>query len=63
MTVLFHPEFAEDINRFAGQYREASERLAARFQTEVDAAIARIQFNPTGAGHTVDTGSTTVRDL
>lgn len=61
MTVLYHPEFAGDIRRFAAQYAEASPKLELRFRNEVDTAIIAIKANPTSAGHFINTGSAILR--
>ena len=63
MTVLYHPEFAGDIRRFASGYAAISPRLETRFRSEVDIAIAVILHNPTGAGHFVHTGSVVLREV
>ena len=63
MKVLFHPDFSQDILRFAGEYGAISPRLEARFRSEVDEALARIKTGPTAAGHFLNTGSTIVRDV
>jgi hypothetical protein len=39
MTVVYHPEFPQDIKKFEAQYREISARLGERFRAEVDKAI------------------------
>lgn len=51
MTVVFHPDFAGDIRRFAGKYGEISAALALRFRNEIDAAIDHIIAAPGAAGH------------
>jgi hypothetical protein len=63
MTVLYHPEFAGDIRRFAGQYGTISPRLEQRFRLEVDGVIAAIRENPYAAGHFVNTGSVILREV
>ena len=63
MTVRYHPEFAQDVLRFAGQYRAISPRLGARFRMELDEALTRIMVEPTAAGHFVNTGSTIVKEV
>jgi hypothetical protein len=63
MNVQYHPEFAQDVLRFAGQYGEISPRLEARFRIEVDDASGRIKAMPTSAGHFVNTGSVIVADV
>lgn len=62
MRVEYHAEFAGDINRFAAQYADISERLKSRFRVEVDVAIAKIRESPTSAGHFVSTGSAIIRE-
>ena len=51
MTVSFHPEFAQDIARFEGDYARVSPALAERFRVEIDRAIEAITRSPEGAGH------------
>ncbi len=63
MTVLYHPEFAGDIRRFANQYGTISPRLEQRFRLEVDGAIAAIREDPSGTGHFVNTGSVILRQV
>jgi hypothetical protein len=63
MKVLFHPEFAQDVLRFAEQYGAISPRLEKRFRNAVDDALNRIKAQPTAAGHFVNTGSTVVTDV
>ena len=63
MNVRYHPEFPEDVLRFAAQYGEISPRLESRFRAEVDDALARIKAGPTDAGHFLNTGSTIVTDV
>ena len=62
MRIAYHAEFANDINRFAAQYADISERLKDRFRVEVDVAIAKIQDSPSGAGHFISTGSVIIRE-
>jgi len=63
MKVLYHPEFSQDVLRFAGQYGAISLRLETRFRMEVDDALARIKAEPTAVGHFLNTGSVIVRDI
>lgn len=63
MTVLYHPEFANDIRLFATRYREVSPALADRFRQEIDDALAVIISNPTAAGHFLNTGSAILREV
>src|SRR5262245_30819723 len=63
MKVLYHPEFSQDVLRFAGEYGAISPRLEMRFRSEVDEALVRIKAEPTAAGHFLNTGSTIVRDV
>ena len=63
MTVLYHPEFAGDIRRFACQYGTISPRLELRFRLEVDDAIAAIRQRPSAAGHFLNTGSVILREV
>ena len=41
MTVIFHPEFPNDIRKFESGYAEISSGLALRFRAEVDARWLR----------------------
>lgn len=63
MKVSYHPEFAQDVVRFAEQYGGISPKLEARFRMEVDDALARIKAGPTAAGHFLNTGSAVVTDV
>jgi hypothetical protein len=63
MKVVFHPEFPQDVRRFAETYREISPNLAARFLVEVDAAIAAVKNSPVGAGHCLNLSSKIVPEL
>ena len=51
MTVLFHPDFPNDIRRFTADYQEVSGGLATRFRQEVDQAIEAVKSSPQSAGH------------
>jgi len=55
MTVIFHPEFPNNIRKFESGYAEISSGLAARFRAEVDAAVAAVKSSPQSAGHALDT--------
>ena len=57
MNLWFHPEFAQDVVRFAGQYGAVSSRLERRFRMEVEDALEQIKAEPTAAGHFLNTGS------
>jgi hypothetical protein len=59
MTVLYHPEFPQDIKKFEAQYREISARLGQRFRADVDKAIEHVKGSPNSAGHFLNTGSQT----
>jgi len=63
MRVLFHPEFPQDVRRFAAAYGKVSPGLAARFHHEIDDAIESIKLSPTSAGHFVNLGSKIVPEL
>jgi hypothetical protein len=63
MTVLYHPEFAQDIRRFQADYQLISVGLAGRFRNDVDDALAAIQSSPQSAGHFLQTGSRVVREF
>jgi hypothetical protein len=63
MKFLFHPEFAQDVLRFAGQYGAISPKLEARFRIEVDDALLRLKAEPKAAGHFLNTGSVVVTDV
>ncbi|WP_042724344.1 hypothetical protein [Chthoniobacter flavus] len=63
MRVLYHPEFAEDVRRFAGHYGEISLKLKQRFQNEIDMVLAQIKERPTSAGHILNTGSAIAADI
>lgn len=63
MKVLFHPDFPTDQRKFQEDYAEISIGLAARFQSEVDDAVAVVKAAPTAAGHFVNTGSGLIREF
>lgn len=63
MTVLFHPEFPQDIRRFEAEYAAISPGLAARFRRELDTAVEAIKASPSGAGHFLNLGSQVVREF
>ena len=63
MTVLYHPDFAQDIQRFEAVYREISTGLAKRFRQELDDALGAIKAAPQAAGHFLQTGSRVVPEF
>lgn len=63
MRVLFHPEFPQDVRRFAAEYGEVSPSLAVRFRSEIDSAIEAVKLSPTSAGHYLNLGSKIVPEL
>lgn len=63
MTVLYHPEFPRDVRRFATKYAEISPKLEVRYRHQVDATIAAVLANPTGAGHFINMGSSILREV
>ena len=63
MTVIFHPAFPKDVQRFEGEYAQISEGLATRFRQEVDSALDLIKTAPTRAGHFLNLGSTIVPEF
>lgn len=63
MRVLFHPEFPQDVRRYADAYGEISPGLSIRFQQEVEAAIEAIKRSPSSAGHFLNLGSRVVPEL
>lgn len=63
MTVIFHPEFPNDIRKFEAGYQQISTGLAIRFRAEVDAALGAIKAAPTSAGHFLNTGLSVVREF
>ena len=63
MRVLFHPEFPNDVRRFAAAYAEVSPGLSTRFRNEVDGAIEAVKSSPGSAGHFLNLGSKVVREL
>ena len=52
MTVLFHPEFAQDIARFETDYARVAPALAERFRIEIDRAIEAVTRPPGGVRST-----------
>lgn len=63
MRVLFHPEFPQDVRRFANGYAQVSIGLASRLSAEIDDAIEAIKASPNSAGHFLNLGSKIVHDL
>lgn len=63
MTVIFHPEFPNNIRKFESGYAEISSGLAARFRAEVDAAVAAVKSSPQSAGHFLSLGSVIVPEF
>ena len=63
MTVLYHPDFAQDIRRFEAEYQEISTGLAVRFRKEVDDSLDAIKAAPQAAGHFLPAGSQEVSEL
>jgi hypothetical protein len=63
MRVSYHPDFPKEIKRFEAQYRDISERLAARFRSAVVNAIERVKAAPSSAGHFINTGSRVVKEV
>lgn len=63
MTVLYHPDFPQDIRRFEAAYREISTGLAERFRQEVDDALDAIKASPQAAGHYLKAGSQVVPEF
>ena len=63
MRVMFHPEFPQDVRRFANVYREISPNLATRFHREIDTAIVAVKHSPASAGHYLNLGSKIVPEL
>lgn len=63
MRVSFHPEFANDILRFAADYERISPGLATRFRNEIDQALQAITTSPGGAGHFLEARSMIFENL
>ena len=63
MRVIFHPEFPQDVRRFADAYREISPKLAVRFHIEMEAAVEAVKHSPVSAGHYLNFGSKIVPEL
>jgi hypothetical protein len=63
MTVVFHPEFANDIRKFESDYGQISVGLATRFREEVYSALAAVKASPTSAGHFLNLGSSIVPEF
>ena len=63
MRILYHPDFPKDVRRFEADYTGISDGLAARFRTEITAALDAIKSSPRGAGHFLQTGSQVVREF
>jgi hypothetical protein len=63
MTVIFHPEFPNDIRKFESGYGQISTGLAARFRDEVYSALDAIKTSPASAGHFLNLGSSIVPEF
>jgi hypothetical protein len=63
VTVLFHPEFAQDILRFEAEYSRISPGLAGRFRAEIESGVEVITRSPGAAGHFVHCGSKVIDQL
>ena len=63
MRVFLHPEFPEDVRKFASEYDEISRNLADRFRQEIAGAIVAIETSPGSAGHFLNLGSSIVTSL
>jgi len=63
MTVVFHPEFVNDIRKFDSDYGRISVGLAARFRDEVVSAVDAVKVSPTSAGHFLNLGSAIVPEF
>jgi hypothetical protein len=63
MRIVYHPDFPREIKAAETQYREVSERLRARFRAEVDDAIKHVKVAPNSAGHFLNTGSQTIKEV
>jgi len=63
MTVIFHPEFPEDIRKFEAGYAQISSGLALRFRSEIDVAVATVKSAPQSAGHFLNLGSSIVPEF
>jgi hypothetical protein len=63
MTLLFHPEFAEDLRRFEEEYGRVSEALKTRFRAEALSAIEAIRKSPQSAGHYFSVNSAIVPEF
>jgi len=63
MNIAAHEEFAKDQIKFWSGYSEISDRVAIRFQQQVDEAIFAIVAYPLAAGHFFYTGERQVKHL
>ena len=63
MTVIFHPEFPNDIRKFESGYAQISAGLAVRFRDEVYSAVDSVQVSPTSAGHFLNLDSSIVPEF
>ena len=63
MTVIFHPEFPKDIQKFQIDYGQISDGLALRFRNDIDSAVKAIKHSPGGSGHFLSIGSNIVPEL
>ena len=63
MTVVYHPKFVLDIQRFATKYAGISPALEMKFHRAVKVALTMVKANPTSAGHFINTGSLILREV
>lgn len=63
MTLVFHPEFPNDVRRFEREYVLISHGLASRFREEVNSALDKIKSAPSRAGHFLNLGSKVVPEF
>lgn len=63
MRVIFHPEFPQDVRRYAHAYGQISSGLATQFRHEIDDAIEAVKLSPASAGHYLNLGSKIMPEL
>jgi hypothetical protein len=63
MTVIFHPEFPNDIRKFESGYSQISVGLAARCRDEMYSAVDAVKASPTSACHFLNLGSSIIPEF
>jgi hypothetical protein len=63
MKVVIHPALADDIHRYASEYRKVYDNLGSRFEHEAVHALDRVEAGPEYAGHLLKTRSVILKNI